>query len=712
MPSSSSMYFNESTDFTTYIYGEPGWSSSSDGFPEDTSVLFEWRPFDTLSSGPLGNPASLPVFYDFIGSDGSGAVVNTTIERRSFSLGFGQHTAVAMDSDYLYYGTLGISGQEFVHLTVACQQDGFTWTVRVLDPDGNRMGSTTGSGGDILILPFRPSIAGTYTVVLQSNANNGETALFDFFPEAIAPRLIAPGEVISDTLPTGEIRILEGTESWLHDELVPTIHTYKVNPGDDVSSITYAFNYPIPIFMWTQIPSIIFTSDAWSHGTDTAYRYASNIFMPEYDVYNFGGGVHYITVMGGDNVDYTLYHDADVATELTVNKEFKVDNLFNHMETKVYSLTVTEDSMMKINSTSTGSFDTNAWVTFDDGYWYSRPMADGSSLPAANWYYLPVGDYIFAVDVDPTVSEWIEFTLGPLTTDSSAGIVNVGGFIVPTDPGHQYNLTISLENRYNVSVPMEFGIFDQFYSLRYDTSLVLGTWFDGSSLIPHATQESTLAFNPSTRIYSADYAVILVSTYPYNNTAGVGNDFENFPVNITINWDDVTNDDYEDTASLDISSSSSSHNFTLEFPGTGTEQYSLLLNTTPGTWYNVTIHTNDVSSLSQVISYAPYNERTHYTNWGDLSDELQGSLPDLSIQFGAISDELYLEFTINRALAEEGHLWIEITPMETYELVAPPPLVGAGGDILAMLGGIAVPLGIGAVVIVVIVVVYVKKFKK
>ena len=63
-------------------------------------------------------------------------------------------------------------------------------------------------------------------------------------------------------------------------------------------------------------------------------------------------------------------------------------------------------------------------------------------------------------------------------------------------------------------------------------------------------------------------------------------------------------------------------------------------------------------------------------------------------------------------LAFEGHLWIEITPMDTYELVAPPPLTPAAGDILAMLGGIAVPLGIGAVVIVVVVVVYVKKFKK
>ncbi|MCK5265860.1 MAG: hypothetical protein KAR03_09660, partial [Candidatus Thorarchaeota archaeon] len=387
LPSSSMMYCNEGIDYTAYIYDNTGWSTATDGFPEDTSVLFEWQPFDSLSSGTLGNPVSLPAFFDFIGSDGSGAVVNTTIARRSFSLGFGQQTAVAMDSDYLYYGTLGISGQEFVHLRIACQQDGFTWTVRVLDPEGNRMGSVSGSGGDILILPFRPSTAGTYTIVLQSNANNGETALFDFFPEAIAPKLIAPDEIISDTLPTHEIVSLEGGGSFIHDELVPTVHTYKVDPGNDVSSLTYAFNYPSWIWMWTQQPSITFTSDAWNHGTDTAYRYASTTSHPNYDVYNFRGGVHYITVMGGDNVDYTLYHDADVATDLIVNQEFKVDNLFGHTDTQVYSLTVTEDSIMKINSTSTGDFDTEAWVTFDDGYRYYRPMSDGSTLSTSNYYY-------------------------------------------------------------------------------------------------------------------------------------------------------------------------------------------------------------------------------------------------------------------------------------------------------------------------------------
>ena len=50
--------------------------------------------------------------------------------------------------------------------------------------------------------------------------------------------------------------------------------------------------------------------------------------------------------------------------------------------------------------------------------------------------------------------------------------------------------------------------------------------------------------------------------------------------------------------------------------------------------------------------------------------------------------------------------------MDTYEFETFSPLAPAGLDVFGMLGGLAVPLGIGAVVIVVVVVVYVKKFKK
>ncbi|MGY5871852.1 MAG: hypothetical protein RTV72_06395 [Candidatus Thorarchaeota archaeon] len=712
LPSASYMHYNEDIDLTYYYYMNNGWSSFGSSGIEDTTELWGWTGFNTFSGGTYGNPSYLPNFYDFVGSDGSGAVVNTTIERRSFSLAFGQQTPVAVDSDFAYYGTLAISGQEFVHLTIASLQDGFSWTIIVSDPEGRQMAQTTGSGGDIVVLPFRPSIAGTYIVEVHSNAFNGERALFQFLPTAVSPQLIVPGEVITGTLPTGEIVILDETGSLTHDELVPTVKTYKVNPGTDVSSLSYSFNYPTPgDWGWTQGVSITFTSDAFTYGYNGGNRYRTSISYPDNDEYRFRDGVHYVTVMGGDNIDYTLYHEADVATELIVNQEFRIDNLFGHTETEVYSLTLTEDSVLKCNSTPTADFETTAFATFDDGYRFSYVIEDGSDLITAQYYYLPAGDYIFEVDVGMDSSEWIEFSTGPLITETSADIVNVGGFIVPTDPGHQYNFTITLDNLYNVSVPMQIVIWDQFYNVQWSQNPTLGTWFNGSSQIPHTTDESTLEYTLGSRVWSEDYAIITMAIYPYNNTAGIGDYFEDFAVNLTIDWEDVTHYYFEDTAIVDATTSSASHEFDFSDYTFAIESYALLVNTTPGTWYNVSISTINVDDLDQVTSFAPYNARTHFTNWGDLSDALQGAAPDWSIQFGAISDYIYLEFQIDRDNDDTGSFEIEIIPFDTHQLEHPNPLAPQGPDILAMLGGIALPLGIGVVIIVVVVVVYVKKFK-
>lgn len=702
--------FNEDTDLTRYNYDNSGWSSPDSTYGEDSSEIWNWISSDYINGGPMGDPVYLPRFYDFIGSDGSGAILNTSIERRSFSLAFGQKTPIAVDSDYLYYGTLAISGQEFVHLTVASLQDGFTWSITVYDPQGRQMVQTTGSDGDIIVLPFRPSIAGTYIIRVQSNAGDGEPALFEIQPQAVSPQIIGPGQVITDTLTTGELAIVGEHDSITHDELVPTARTYKINPGEDVSSLAYSFNYPIPLYGWFQGASITFTSDAFSHGVNGGYRYRETTSFPDRDTYYCRGEVHYITVMGGDNIDYTLYHETDVASELVVNEEFKVTNPFGHTMTNVYSLVVQEDSVLKVNTTSPADFTQGVWATLDDGYRLYNSITDGSSLQTASVYYLPSGDYVVVVDVQASVSEWMEFTLQPLTTDSSAGIVNVGGFIVPTNPCREYNLSITLDNLYNVSVPMDLAVYNKFHTLYYNPSFTLGTWFDGNSQIPHSTQESSIDLDFDTRTWTEDYALILISTYPYNNTGGVGDYFENFPVNLTISWDDVTYDDYVETASIDASTTSAEYNFTLEVPGDAIEMYSLFLNATTGTWYNVSITSNEVNSFS-VDSYVHYQDRTHFTGNGDLNDALQGSAPDWSFQFGAISNEVFLEFTINRNLAD-GHFSVEITPMETYQFEYPEELTPAGPDILGMLGGLAVPLGIGVVVIVVVVVVYVKKFKK
>ena len=135
-----------------------------------------------------------------------------------------------------------------------------------------------------------------------------------------------------------------------------------------------------------------------------------------------------------------------------------------------------------------------------------------------------------------------------------------------------------------------------------------------------------------------------------------------------------------------------------------------MLNTTLGTWYNVSIMTADVVGRGGIL-YSEYDGRTHSTSWTDLNDELVGSLADYSFQFGAISDYLFLQIDITRNQAIDGFLYVQITPMETNRLLV-EPVTPLGPDILGILGGVVLPVAIGAGVIVVVYIVYVKKFKK
>jgi hypothetical protein len=151
-------------------------------------------------------------------------------------------------------------------------------------------------------------------------------------------------------------------------------------------------------------------------------------------------------------------------------------------------------------------------------------------------------------------------------------------------------------------------------------------------------------------------------------------------------------------------------NFTLPLPGDSNEFHGLLLNTTPGTWYNVSVMTGDISGRTHAL-YTSYDGRTHSTGWTDLNDEFVGSISDYSFQFGAISDSLFLELEMVRDQATDGFIWVKITPMATHQLLI-EEITPLGPDILQVLGGVVIPAVIGVGVIVVVYIVYVKKFKK
>lgn len=710
--SRSFMHLNEDLDYTTYRYDGTGWTSPDSSLSGDSNAPFQWQSFLGWQTGPFDNPTTLPEFFDFEAADGSEFVVNTTIETRTFGLTFGQHTAVLADAGYAYFGTLGISGQEFVHLTIDSRQDGVSWSIVVIDPEGRYMTGYGGADGDIWTLPFKPSISGTYYVILQAFPVSGTFALFDLMPVVVSPQVIAAGNIITGELPTGELIMREDTGSWVHQELAPTVHTYKVNSQNDVASLTYAFNYPQMFIGITQPPSIMFTSSEFDYGYDGGSRYADGVGYPSTGEYFFRGGPYYVTVIGGDNIAYSLYHQANSHGALPLNEEFQFENYAGATVTHAYTLDVVNASILRVNSTATGGeLSVRLTGTFEDGFRNDWTLTFGSNMQTSNEYYLPKGEYFVEMAITNGVNEWVEFNMGSIVTETTTEIVDVGGFFVDTDIFQMYNMTIFLNNQDNVTVALDVTIYDASGRAMYSAGMLIANRWDGSQIQPHPTYWPNATFYYAGHDWS-DSAFVGICAYLVNNNTEIPatNGYTDYPLDLTIQWTNRLNDYFVNIESLDVSTAAASYNFTLPLPGSSSEFHGLQLNTTPGTWYNVSVMTADVSGFNAAL-YSGYDGRTHSTQWTDLNDEYIGSLAYLSFQFGAISDSLLLKLDIIRNQAIDGFIWVQITPMETHQLVV-EEITPLGPDILGILGGIAIPAVVGVGVIVVVYIVYVKKIKK
>ena len=705
------IHANEDLDYTRYRYDSTGWESPDSSVADETNAPHYWRSFYTFPAGPFDSGALLPTFYDFTASDGSDFVLNTTLETRSFSLTFGQHSQVLAEAGIPYFGTLGISGREFVHLTVASLQDDITWNIMVIDPEGRLMTEYTGNEGDIWTLPFHPSVDGTYYVMLQAYPGTGTFALFDFYPQAIAPTPIGPGEIVTGELPTGELVMRDDTGSWVHEELAPTVHTYKVSSPGSISSVTYAYNYPQMFIGITQPPSIEFTSSAFEHTSSGPVRYTDNIAMPSTGVYYYDGSSHYVTVIGGDNIEYTLYHQADVAEVCPVNEEFQIEYYFGQTITRAYGLNLAEPSFIRVNTTASGAdLDVSAFAIYEDGSRVERSLSFGTTIAGAADYYCPAGTYVIELTIDGPFNEWIEFNVGTISANISFTMERLVGVSLPTEPWHPHNLSLTLNNQDNVSVFLEMFFFDQSGQLLWANSEVLANWWDGSSLMENPFDPNNATYMISGNSFYDGFAYLSICAYQvYNNTAGLTDIYPDYPVELEVEWLDNYNNLYDDIFELDIPDSSDSVNITFGLPNLTDNYIGIDLNTTVGTWYNVSVMTGEVAAADFAL-YSLFDDRTHIVWALDLDDALVGSIDEFSFQFGAISDTSLLHLYVGRTPADDAFYWIEITPLTTHTIEF-PEIMEAGPDLLATLGAIALPAAIGVGVIVVVYVIYVKKYK-
>ncbi|MGY5857883.1 MAG: hypothetical protein RTU63_00830 [Candidatus Thorarchaeota archaeon] len=698
---------DEDMDWARYRNGNNGWDRATGTFSTPGMNDVFWHSHDGMTTdGVWGEQTILPTFWDIDGE------LNSTTNRRSFSLNMGQTTTIAMESEMGYTGTLPIGGAEFVYLTVNSLQDDCEWELLILDSNDVLITYYGGMDGDISIIPFKPG-EGTHYIWIGASFDHTGLLMFDLHPQAVTPETIPAGSVVQGTLEGSETVIEDG--SIIHKERVPDIRTYKYTSPNDLAKVSYSFNYPD---MMPSNPIILtLTSDAYMWG-EGAMRMYYDFGFPLSDSFYYKsiqGETYYLTVQGGDNTEYAIYNSIVENAMPPLNEEFLVQNLNSDPSHVGYHLVLEEDSFMKVNATEYhGTSDWFAYSVTDDMFMRQFTLGYDTYFPDSPIIYLPAGEYVIQGTLGDNYLAEMEFNIGPITEDLSTSIESfrIGGFKVPTNAIDFYNMSIELLTEDNVTATTQLEFFDRTGRTLLDTSYPLSNWWDGSELMEHPTW-SNLYTLPITTTTTDEYTLIAVSPmYVANNTEGSLTDvYGQYNVSYALAWDEVTDEFFKEMHTLNVGDGAS-YVFDLAIDDADAwEYYYLELNLTMGVWYNVSVITEDVDDFDFTLLHN-IGGRIHHTPWEDLDDNEVGAIDtELVFEFGSLTENPVFFLDVFRTLSDDGNLTIHIEPFVTNTLGDLPDLVPTS-DVFAGLIAATPYIAVGGIIVVVVVVVYIKKFKK
>ncbi len=695
-------------DYTYYTNGNSGWDRMTGTWSYPGMSDVNWHNHNAMTTdGVWGELTILPTFWDIDGE------LNSTTIRRSFSLNMGQTTTIAIESEMGYIGTLPIGGTEFVHLTIDSLQDNVDWEVLILDSENNFIAYGGGEDGDITVTPFKPGV-GTHYIWIGAEFGYTGPVMFNIHPQAITPQTIPAGSIIQDTLTASEASVEGGSIG--HIEKAPTVRTYKYSSPEDLARVAFSFNYPELLSpMVPPYPVVLtMTSDTFMWG-EGRMRMWVNLPYPLSDSFYYKsiqGETYYLTVQGGDNVQYAIYNSIVEDDILPLNQEFLIQNLDGDNARRGYHLVIEEDSFMKVNATEySGNSIWYAYSVTEDMTFRQFNINYNTNYQNAPLIYMPAGEYVIYNYMEGNYLAEFEFNIGPITDDLTASIVNVGGFRVPSNALDLYNFSIELLNEDNVTVNTHIRFFDRTGRTLLSTSYSLANWWDGNDIIEHPSQENTYSL-PITSTTSDDYTLIGISVQWARNNTGVSPSdwYERYNTSYAITWDEEYNEEFfTEIASFNVEDGGS-YRWDLEELGEITELLRLELNLTAGVWYNVSIISEDVTDFSATLLHN-IGGRAHITSWTDLDDNEIGDITtELSFQFGAMTQNPVFFITIVRSLSGEGNVTIRFEPFVTNTLSALPELIPTS-DMFAGLIAAAPYIAVGGIIVVVVVVVYVKKFK-
>ncbi|MHA2083891.1 MAG: hypothetical protein ACXAEB_04710 [Candidatus Thorarchaeota archaeon] len=716
---------NDDIDVVNYDYESSGWSRSIGALPGPATRMYDFGTFNSKDWGWLGGDTLLPQFVDFYNSTNNELDLDIIRERISFPLTINQQSTAVLEAGVMSFGTFNLTSEEFVHMTVSSRQDSFDFIGLVIDPHGIFLMEFEVTEGNTETVPFRPTGPGMYTLIVMSMSDNAGLSVVDIYLESIVPEVIPLGGFVEGTLPGSELVVEGGTGAIVHSETAPTAHTYKFSSNTTYPGrIRYSMNYPeldSDIYEPYE-PWMVICSDALDQMVIMAqYLEFPNLPGDTYHYMSFQEETYYLTVIGMENVEYSLFHDLPTAQNLPINQEFYLENLLADQQRVLFKLSLGEESVLKVNSSEmSGGYDWRLWRVFDDMIYRSRTISDATSLHGASTYYLPAGDYLVeAYTGSYSASGFYEFNLGPIIDGTGGMAVDNGrliGFKFPTSALEWYTVNITQTTRDNVSVWADYDFYNMYGNFITGLDGALGNRQDGTSWLEYG------AIGNSTEFTFIDvtngFCIGVISPYTVqNNTAGLpGNDYHEYTVDYDVVVLDAKLPLVNGTDSITVNTEAVTHNFTLGDPGEPSEWYILRINAPSGTWMNVSVYVEDVSAWD-ARTYQVLDNGTYTTPWTSLGDTFTGSMPgEGAFQFGSVGDTIDIRFIVTRDLLDEGVLSITITPLTTNSYDFMPPLrfrgsTGAVVDILGQ-GGVVIIGGVAVVAIVVVVAVLVVKKRR
>jgi hypothetical protein len=470
----------------------------------------------------------------------------------------------------------------------------------------------------------------------------------------------------------------------------------------EIDTDIYSWYYP-----WIHITS----------GVDMDYFFDARFYgemgpndLPFY-YQSFQNETYYLTVIGMENVGYILSNEYAMIDALPVNEQFYLENNLADVERKAFSLSLSQDSVLRVNSTEgMDGYSFNLFTVFDDNNYKELSISDNSDFTNAAFYYIPAGEYIITAYCDSS-NAWgfYDFNLGPVIDGVGAVSVDVGsvvGLRFDTNTLDWYNVSTIFTTHDNVTTGTDIAFINTYGATGYSTDAELGNRQSGLGWVGYGDNDT----NYLTNEFFDGFGIIAVSPYAaWNNTGGLpGPEYYTYTCDYAISVEDGLPWKFNGTASTSLTTGW--YNFTLGDPGDAYEDYLLTLTSEVGKWIEVSVSVEDVDDWTCTV-YQEYGDTPQILQWSSLSTTFEGSYTgEASFQFGCINETVLLHFWVDRTMADEGRfdLAFEEFTMNTFEYM--PPLMYQGAVVVSGvdMGLVAVGAG-GAIIVLVVIVVIAKK---